>query len=81
MRILMFIGVALIGFLLPFWAFCIAAACYIVWKPGYELIVLGVCIDAQFGMSLLSVPYLYTVSVAVLLLVFNLMKPHLSIYR
>ena len=77
----MYIGVALIGLLFPFWAFCIAAACYIVWKPGYELLVLGVCIDAQFGISLFGVPYLYTTVIAALLLVLNLIKPHLSIYK
>ncbi len=81
MRILFFIGVALIGLLFPLWAFCIAALCYIVWKPGYELLVLGVCIDAQFGMPLFGIPFLYTMVTALMVLVLNLIKPHLSIYR
>jgi hypothetical protein len=77
----MCIGVALTGFLLPFWFFCCAALCYILWKPGYELIVLGMCIDAQFGTPIFGVPCLYTGATALLVLVLNLVKPHLSFYR
>lgn len=81
MRITAFIGVALVGLFLPLWASVLAALLYALWKPGYELIVLGALIDAQFAPVGTHFIYLYTYAFAGVVLVTNLLKPHLAIYN
>jgi hypothetical protein len=72
------IGIALLA---PLWLFLVCAALYALTVRGYELIVLGMFIDAQFGVASTSFPYLYTVSTGAIILVLELAKPHLTFYE
>lgn len=81
MQSIAFIGVVLIGFLLPFWVSVIAALAYALWKPGYELILLGALIDALFSAALVDLPFVYTLTFAGIVLAANMLKPHLTIYN
>ncbi len=76
-----FVVVALLGFTLPLSLFLLVCIAYMLWRPGYELIVLGVCIDAQFGQGIGAFAYEYTLSIAFLVLVLGLVKPHLALYQ
>lgn len=81
MRIIFFIGISIIGFLTPFWFFVGAVCVYsLIWR-GYEMFVLGALIDAQFGFVTASMPYLYTLSVCVILVCAELIKPYLTFYE
>lgn len=63
----------------PFWVFAIFSFIYAcIWTP-YELLVLAVCIDAQFNNSTVSV-YLYTLTVSVFLIMSVYIKPFLRFY-
>lgn len=81
MRIGIFIGVVLSGLLMPFWFFIACAFLYALWKPGYELIVLGMFIDAQFGIPENEFPYVYTLSLGILVLATSFLKPYLRFYE
>lgn len=81
MPILAFIGVALSGFLLPLPLFVLVAVAYALWRPGYELIILGICIDAQFGLGDSLLAYRYTLILGAVVLALNVLKPHLTFYR
>lgn len=80
MRILLYIGVLLTGLLLPFWACVGAVVCYSLWRPGYELITIGILIDIQFGMYSPGFAYVYTTTITGVVLTLELLKPRLSFY-
>ena len=80
MRIFCFLGTVLIALFLPFWAFVLAALVYaLVWN-AYELLVLALFIDAEFGDRSQSIWYLYTLSVACILTFTLYSKPYLRFY-
>ncbi len=69
----------LVALFAPFWAFVILAFLYAsVWTP-YELLVLAVCIDAQFSNATVSV-YWYTLTVSIFLIMSVYVKPFLRFY-
>ena len=76
----LYIGVFVAALLMPLWFFALCAFCYALFRPGYELILIGVLVDAQFGTASPGFPYMYTA--ATVLIVFGLifLKPHLSFY-
>lgn len=81
MRIFIFCILILIALLSPFWFFAFLALLYALWQRGFELIALGMCIDAQFGTAGVAFPYLYTVSMGAIVLILELLKPHLAFYE
>jgi hypothetical protein len=81
MRIFLFIVIILIALFLPLWAFVIAASIYALLYTPYELLVLAVCIDAQFGDPSRGLWFLYTLCVAGVLLGSVFIKPQLRFYK
>lgn len=76
-RVLSFIVVFLCALFFPFWVFLPAAVVYgFVYAP-YELMLIGVLIDVQFGDVGTSTGYLYTAVTAVSAIMVVLAKPHL----
>ncbi|MCD5382061.1 MAG: hypothetical protein LR017_01950 [Candidatus Pacebacteria bacterium] len=80
MRFWIFIAVLIVALTLPVWCFLISAALYALWRPAYELLCIGVCIDAQFGVVYEGLPYLYTLSAGGIILLADMMKPLLMVY-
>jgi hypothetical protein len=81
MRAGVFIVVALVGLFMPIWFCILASLCYAFWWTGYELIVLGVLIDAQFGLGTSIFAYTYTLMLGAVVLSAESIKPYLSFYR
>lgn len=76
-RLYLYIGILLLTPFMPWWLFGILALGYCYRFDGYELIALGVCIDAYYG-SGIALP-LYTV-VSIVALFFALhARPFLSV--
>ena len=79
-RIISFVGIIFAALFLPFWAFVPIALLYaLVWTP-YELLVLAVCIDSQFGDVDMGVWYKYTLAVSLIFLLTTSIKPYLRLY-
>lgn len=81
MRIVIFAGVAAFALLTPLYVFIPMALLYALWRPAYELIILGAVIDAQFGLGIASFGYLYTLVLGAIVLGAEFLKPHLSFYN
>lgn len=81
MRLFIFCLLILIALNVPFFVFFVCAFLYALWRPAYELIVLGICIDALFGGAISVHGFLYTVSLGVLVLGAEVLKPHVSFYN
>lgn len=81
MRPISFFVIVLTALLLPLWLFLTCAFLYTLKWSGYELIVVGVLIDAQFGTGSDIFLYQYTVFVSLLVLFLEFLKPHLSWYE
>ena len=79
-RIVSFVGVCAGALFLPFWYFLPLAIIYALCFHGYELLLLSVFIDAQFGDVEQRIWFLYTLTVAVILIVTTLLKPYLRFY-
>lgn len=79
-RILSFIGLCACALFLPFWFFLPLAVAYALCFSAYELLIVAVFIDAQFGDTERSLWFLYTLSVAVILIVTTALKPYLRFY-
>ncbi len=80
-RILSFIGVVLASLFLPFWFFILYACIYALIYGPLELLVLAVCIDAQFGDVKSGVWYQYTLAVVGILIISVSLKPYLRFYE
>lgn len=81
-RLSMFGLLLLCGLFGPFWLFLGAAIVYAFVWTGYELLIIAVMIDLQFGsMSATWFGLLYTLSVGVVLMVTTVLKPHLRFYN
>lgn len=81
MRILAFIIVFAVALMMPWWFFLLVAAAYVLRWQGLELLVIAVLVDAQFGTSGVLYGALYTTTVATLVLLGTLIKPHLRAYQ
>ncbi len=64
----------------PLWVFVIIGAVYLVAYTGVEMVLLAAAIDAYFGYQY-DTWYMYTISVAIAVLVMQWMKPRLSLYN
>jgi len=66
---------------LPMWSFLVLAVLYgLVWTP-YELLILALCIDAQFGDQQLGVWYWYTLWISCILVFSVYIRPHVRFYH
>ena len=81
LRVLSFCVVVIVGYLLPFWAFAAAACVYAVLFGPYELLILAVIIDAQFGEFSRGAWYSYTLLCSVVLVVVTCARPYLRFYE
>lgn len=80
-RILAF-GVVVTGALfLPFWYFVPLACVYAFVFSPYELLILGVLIDAEFGDPSLGMSYRYTLAITCIVLASFFLKPYIRFYR
>ncbi len=79
-RILSFIGL-LIGIVsLPFWYVVPFIFIYSFFFTPYELLILAVCIDAEFGNGETLSGYSYTLTVALAFVLTSFSKPYLRFY-
>lgn len=83
MRALSFTALFILSFALPWWFVLILSVVYAFRYCAYELIVLGVLLDAVYGGALSShiVPVVYTLTMTVIIFVVEILKPHLSLYK
>lgn len=66
---------------LPFWCFAILACIYTcVWLP-YELLIIAVLVDAQFGSAPFATSYLYTLTTSIFIVTSIYAKPFLRFYK
>ncbi|HEU4677519.1 MAG TPA: hypothetical protein VFS75_02265 [Candidatus Paceibacterota bacterium] len=79
MRIIAFICLFFAALYLPLWLFALGAVAYAFTFRAYELLVLAVLIDAEFGEPGTGA-YRYTASVAIALLFAALVRPYLRFY-
>ena len=80
MRVIAIIGVGTAVLLLPLYVALPFVVLYALWRPAYELIIIGMLIDAQFG-SIASFGYIYTLTFGTLVLLAEVLKPHLAFYN
>lgn len=73
-RLLLFLGLLVLSFLLPVWLALLLMAIYAFRYTAYEVLVLGALLDLESG---LSFPILYTALSALLLLVVETVKPRI----
>ena len=71
----------LIALFLPFWCFALFAFVYTCFWLPYELLILTVLIDAQFGSPQLDISYAYTLTLSIFLLTSMYIKPFLRFYK
>jgi len=77
-RAISFLMVLVTALFLPFWIFIIASTAYAFVYAPYEILILGLFVDALFGGSIQSAGYIYTLSSAILGAVVLLSKPFFS---
>ena len=65
----------------PVWLYVVALCCYAIRYTAYELIILGVFLDAFYGMDGGFMIPVYTLGVIIGLLVVESVKPHISVYN
>jgi len=69
------------GLFLPFWYFVPCICIYVLlFRAPYELLVLAVCIDAEFGHGNALSAYWYTISVSLAIVIVQYLKPYLRFY-
>lgn len=79
-RIISFICVLLAALFFPVWVFACLAPLYAFVFAPYEILVLGVCIDAQFGDTARGVWFIYTGIAALAMLSVMAVRPLLRFY-
>lgn len=79
-RIVCFLGVALLGIIAPTGVFVVFALAYALRYTAYELMIIAVSIDAYYGLGYATVPY-YTIATTVGLLLIEWIKPRISVYN
>jgi hypothetical protein len=78
-RIVSFALIFLSALFLPFWFFLCACIVYGFFYSPYELMIIGLLIDAQFGGTGDISMYTYTLSLIILSVVLFILKPYLLI--
>lgn len=82
MRIALFSILVLLTLFAPLWLVFLSAVVYACMRPvAYELLVLGVCIDAGFGSGFAHYGVMYTAMFGAIVLAAELIKPHLRFYE
>lgn len=81
MRIFLFIVIIVTALFLPLWVFALGAFVYALLYTPYEILILAVCVDAQFGDPSRGMWFLYTLSAAGIVLTTVYIKPQLRFYR
>ncbi len=79
MRIIAFIVLMLISLFAPLWLCALCAFVYVFRYPGYEILFLGVCIDAQFGINAGGPAYSYTLIFSATLLATEMVRPYINV--
>lgn len=75
------ITVVLAMLFLPFWVSVCFMLLYAYVYSAYELLLIAVLIDAQFGSAENGLWYLYTLSASFILILTVYTKPHLRFYQ
>lgn len=83
MRLIAFIVVSVLAYVLPLWAGALVLVVYAFQYTAYELILLGALLDAHYGVTLswLPVPILYTAGITLILIIVEALKPLMSFYE
>ncbi len=79
-RIISFIGITLAALFFPLWVFACLAPLYAFVFAPYEMLALGVCIDAQFGDIARGMWFIYTGIAALAMLAVMTVRPLLRFY-
>lgn len=80
LRIISFFGMTLAALFLPLWVFACLVPLYAFIFAPYELLALGICIDAQFGDTARGVWFAYTGVAALTMLAVMAVRPLLRFY-
>ena len=80
-RAISFAGMTLIALFLPLWVFICVIPVYAFAFSPYELLVLAVCVDAQFGNVTQEVWYVYTTIVSLVTVLTMSIRPLLHFYK
>ncbi len=80
-RLLYFLGIASIGFLLPAPLLFVASVLYTLRYSAYELLALGVVLDVTYGVSsgYLPFPFLYTGAALAIICIVSFVRPYLRL--
>ena len=80
-RAIAFTVVFLSSIFLPIWVFLLFSFAYgFVYAP-YELLMIGLLIDSQFGDATQNLSYIYTASIVALSIIIIFVKPQLRICK
>ena len=79
-RVLSFIAITIGVLFLPFWYVVPCIFLYAFFFTPYELLILSVCVDAEFGNSETISGYSYTITVALAIILSSYIKPYLKFY-
>jgi hypothetical protein len=77
-RLICFGVLCVVALITPFPFFLFASLLYVLFTPGYELLLIAMFVDTVFGVHGYGV--LYTLGVGGILAFSVIMKPHLSWY-
>ncbi len=80
MHILFFSIIFVLTFMLPWWLVVPLWIGYVLMYDGYELVLLGVCMDAYMGTEGMWSVF-YTCAAAIVVVSGLLLKPRLALYR
>lgn len=80
-RTIGFIAVFLSSIFLPIWIFLLFSFVYGFIYAPYELLIIGLLIDSQFGDTMQNLSYIYTVSIVILSIIIVFVKPQLRISK
>lgn len=81
LRIVCFSGAVLAALFLPFWFFLLIACVYALLFTSYELLILAVLVDAQFGNREEGIWFIYTLATSIIVILSAYLKPHLRFYK
>lgn len=81
LHILSFVGIVAVAVFCPLWVFIICIIPYALFFTAYELLIVALCIDAQFGEPTAGIWYWYTLSVSSVLIVATYVKPYIRFYQ
>lgn len=80
-RILLLLVVTLTAMFFPLWVFIVAGFVYALFYTPYEVMIIGLCIDSQFGEQARGLWYLYTLATVCIFFVTLYVRPFLRFYR